>query len=177
MIKTLSLPPLVDLQALLTYDPISGAFHWREAAHKGRNSIHNGKIAGSLSKDSGYRMIGIGGHLYRAHRLAWLFMTGAEPSAEIDHIDGNRANNGWANLRLAGHRENMCNRGKQSNNRSGHKGVSWSPEREKFQATIQHKGRSYGLGRFCNIEDAIAAYNRAARDYHGQFAFQNEGGR
>ena len=91
-----------DLRGLLAYDPSSGHFTWR--VRRGRAAA--GKQAG-YPQSRGYIQIGVRGSLYLAHRLAWLYMTGEWPVAEIDHRDGVINNNKWENLRPATRPENQ----------------------------------------------------------------------
>lgn len=83
------------LKELLTYEPATGVFRWRERrGNQGGGCVAPGDEAGSVYKN-GYRMIGVGGRRYGAHRLAFLYMTGAFPPAEVDHINGVPADNRW----------------------------------------------------------------------------------
>jgi len=44
---------------------------------------------------------------------------------EVDHINGDRADNRIENIRAANRSENQCNRFALANNTSGYPGVSW----------------------------------------------------
>lgn len=92
----------------------------------------------------------------------------------VDHIDGNRLDNRRANLRVATKSENGRNRGRQRNNTSGFKGVTWEKERGKWVAAIMVGGKQAKLGRFDTPEEAYAAYCTAARELHGKFANTGE---
>jgi hypothetical protein len=116
----------------------------------------------------GYVLVGVDGPQYLAHRLAWLYMTGAWPDAEVDHIDGNRANNAWSNLRLASRSQNIANSGLRVTNTTGFKGVFKA--RKKFNAKITVNYKSVNLGNFDTKEEASAAYKRAAQAAFGEFA-------
>jgi hypothetical protein len=50
--------------------------------------------------DDGYRYIEVDGQLHRADACVWLWMTGQWPNSEVIHINGDRGDNRWANLRL-----------------------------------------------------------------------------
>jgi hypothetical protein len=92
----------------------------------------------------------------------------------VDHIDGNGLNNCRNNLRLATPLENARNRGPYSKQTTSvFKGVSWSKEKEKWQASIRVPGRKIFLGRFDSEIEAALAYDNAARIYHSDFAFLN----
>lgn len=144
-----------DLIDRLSYDPTSGSFTWK----------HSGARAGSFN-DQGYWRIKIKGKAYRAHRLAFFYMIGDWPAHEIDHIDGNRSNNAWSNLREATRAENEWN--KAARGKCNAKGVRCI--RGRYDARIRVKGLRVFLGTFDTIEDAAAAYTKAANDHHRQFA-------
>jgi hypothetical protein len=106
---------------------------------------------------------------YHAHRLAWLYMTGAWPTGgEVDHIDTDRGNNVWTNLRDSTRRQNGSNVDIRSNNTSGFKGVSRC--RAKWTAHITVNYQAMHLGVFDTKEEAHAAYVEAAKRLHGEFA-------
>lgn len=147
------------VQQLLHYDQSTGSFSWRI----------DGRLAGCRSP-LGYVLIGIDGALYLAHRLAWLYVTGRWPAKHVDHIDRNKANNCFANLREATALQNAANTGLRSTNRSGFKGVCWDGRNRKWRATITVNGRQRSLGRHEQLEDAVIAYAAEARAVHGVFA-------
>src|SRR6478752_4218936 len=82
------------LRKLLNYAPATGVFRWR--VRKGRNV---GTVAGSIHPPKGYSQICIDGKIYRANRLAWLYMTGKWPKLEIGYINHKTSDARWANLR------------------------------------------------------------------------------
>ena len=88
----------------------------------------------------------------------------------IDHINGNTLDNRKSNLRLASVAENNRN-SKPRKNLAGFKGVS--KNRNRWQATIQHRGVVRYLGSFIHPEDAARAYDKAARELFGEFAYLN----
>lgn len=144
------MPELADLY----YDPETGKF-WREAGCASR---------------TGYRYVWFHGRQHLEHRVAWFLHYGEWPDRQVDHINGDRADNRIVNLRLATHSENQQNRRRPSNNTSGHKGVSWIKRYQKWQATIRVGRRNINLGRFDTKEAAANAYGRAALKHHGEFA-------
>lgn len=94
---------------------------------------------------------------------------------EPDHIDCDGLNNRRSNLRLATHQQNLCNKGRQANNTSGHKGVSWHKLAQKWRAEIAVHGRHIYLGLFSDKESAAKAYADAATKHHGEFARTESG--
>ena len=154
------------LREVLSYNPETGSWVWAKTLSIRRVA---GCIAGDV-KPNGYRFIGIDGHRYRAHRLAWFYMTGEWPPMQIDHWDNNRSNNAWRNLRLATNKNNQANSRRPKNNTSGFKGVYWSKQKRKWAAKINPDRRQVHLGFFDIPEDAHAAYTAAATHFFGAFA-------
>lgn len=165
------------LRETVSYDPESGGMFWlqRPKYHfkgtKGYNlwkTRFAGKAPGSLDQ-KGYKRIPINGKVYRAHRLAWAVYYGEHPDGEVDHINGDPADNRIANLRVVKGSQNSRNQKRRKDNKTGIPGVSWWPSREKWQAKIGiGKSKSKSLGFFETKDEAIAA-RRAAEiilDYH-----------
>lgn len=93
---------------------------------------------------------------------------------EIDHVDNDRLNNQKDNLRLCSGGDNMCNRGKQSNNKTGYKGVFNSNSLSSpWFAQIRINRKQIYLGRYKTKESAAQAYNDGAILYHGKYAKLN----
>jgi hypothetical protein len=149
----------------LQYDPDEGIFRWRRT----RKKCPAGKIAGSVRKD-GYTAIFVDGKRHYAHRLAFVFMTGEWPATGVDHIDGDPANNRWANLRSATPQQNMWNKRAQSNSTTGLKGVHRHSQTGDFYATIKVDGKHVYLGTYKQPAEAHAAYVEAAKVHFGEFA-------
>jgi len=153
------------LKALLSYGPETGVFTWFIAPN-GR--IRVGMAAGNLNPN-GYVHIKVDGILYKAHRLAWLYMTGAWPTEEqIDHINGVRSDNRWANLRECERKINAQNRRKPHplNKSSGLLGVSRRNPTGGYQARIRVNGKEKPLGTYATAEAAHQAYVAAKRALH-----------
>lgn len=159
------------VRKILSYDSEIGVFTWRPRKIQGFNS--SGKAAGGFD-DQGYMRVwltfGNVRRLYKAHRLAWLYVYGEWPKGEIDHIDGNRSNNSIANLRVATSAQNNANRRKRGGCSSRCKGVSWRKDLKKWSARIKIAGRNTRLGIFDTEQEAIEAYLSRAREVHGDFA-------
>lgn len=99
---------------------------------------------------------------------------GAFDSAIRDHFNRNTLDNRRSNLRTASDQQNKCNRGPQSNNKSGFKGVCRGKWFKNYKSQIQVAGKNVHIGYFDTEVEAAIAYNRRARELHGEFAFQNE---
>ncbi len=158
------------LKELFSYDPAVGVFI--------RVSVPRPQLAkligsspgyikpGSPSNGGGYVMIPADGKTYRAHRLAWLYMTGEWPVVDVDHINGVRADNRWANLRLASRSQNLANARGHSDSLTGIKGVTYDKARGRWRAQVDTKF----IGRFDTADEAAAAYLKAAEALYGEFA-------
>jgi hypothetical protein len=146
---------------LLNYDPATGLLTWKVGrSHK----TPAGSPAGSLSKQ-GYVCVKVGGVLYKAHRLAWLLLTGGWPSQFLDHINGVKSDNRACNLReigRAGNAENLHRA--RVDSKTGLLGVS--RDGFKFRATIQASRRLHYLGAYQTPEEAHQAYLTAKRQLH-----------
>lgn len=150
------------LKELFSYDKNSGAFTRRVSV----SSAKSGSVAGA-SKD-GYLVFNVDGKLYRAHRLAWLYVFGRWPKKHLDHINGIRNDNRIANLREADNSLNMQNlKGPRSDNKVKLLGVCWSKSNKKWIAQIKapNKPNQY-LGGFDDPHEAHAAYLDAKRRIH-----------
>ncbi|MFP5516359.1 MAG: HNH endonuclease [Alphaproteobacteria bacterium] len=151
------------LRELLNYDPETGVFTWKVTTG---NRVRAGARAGSVT-DKGYRLIQIDGVRYQEHRLAFLYMTGAVPALDIDHINRIGSDNRWVNLRPATKTQNQGNVGLLKTNTSGVRGVYWDAKRSKFHARIRINDRSKHIGYFGSIHEAAAAYAAAAKKHFG----------
>ena len=161
------------LKELIHYDPETGEFTWleRDRRHfktdRSRNiwnTTFHGNVAGG-DDGSGYLRIGVLCKSYRAHRLAFLYMTGEFPPEHTDHINGIRDDNRWINLRAATSAENCRNARISSNNNSGVHGVSWHKRCSFWVVGIQLNGKSKHIGYFKDKFEAICARKSAEREY------------
>lgn len=152
------------LREVLSYDPITGEFRWLISS----NHIAVGSTAGTI-ESQGYCQIKVDQRIYKAHRLAWLYMHGVWPTNQIDHEDGVKANNIFTNLRQATNTENMLNLPKRATNKTGFKGVSVHKTSGKFVAQAQINGKRKHLGLYATAELASEAYQASAKANHGIF--------
>lgn len=159
------------LRELLHYNPDTGV--WTRIAK--RHGYFIGEKAGRQRHD-GYWRIGVEMNRYLAHRLAWFYMTGEWPKNEIDHIDGNPANNKWNNLREATSSQQKWNTKIKLSMKKTYKdlpkGVTSTKRNlsKPFRSFIQVNGRRLYLGSFPTSNEAHTAYVKAAQKYHGEYA-------
>jgi hypothetical protein len=161
------------LKEALTYDPKTGQFTWnkRPLGHfrslKSMNSCNTrwaGKRADSTTSD--YATIFLCGETWQAHRVAVFYFTGIPPVNEIDHINRNKKDNRFENLRECDRFTNLANCGLSVKNKSGSKGVHWNPDCRKWSAKLKFKNKLYYLGVFEKLEDAIEARTKAETIYY-----------
>lgn len=154
------------LRQLVHYDPLTGEFRWQKQI-----SSHAipGRLAGTVSKHNGYLHIAIDKKIYRAHRLAWLYVHGEWP-IRLDHRNRVRTDNRIANLRLASISQNKANSRLRHDNASGFKGAYRRNDSGRYQAAIRFEGRLISLGCYETAIEAHRAYITKAREVFGEFA-------
>ena len=156
----------------VTYSPETGKFIYKTATAemfgegkrhmsaktraKVWNAKNSGREAGSVDAH-GYVVMSVGSKLYKAHRLAFLLMTGEMPKGQVDHINGDKADNRWENLRDVPKLVNALNQKRHVTNKSGITGVRFSTHNNKWMAYIGHNNRMNHLGMFDTIEEAAEA--------------------
>lgn len=145
------------LRSRVSYDPDTGKMVWIRCTQSWRN----GQECGYIDK-FGYRVTNFGARPLPVHRLAWFYVHGTWPRGLIDHINGNRADNRFCNLREATVQQNAHNRAAAGFTRVAKVG--------KWQAQIKVAGRNQYLGLFDTAEEARAAYMAKAKETRGKFA-------
>jgi len=162
---------LERLQTLFTYDATTGVFTFKPRALSEFATLKasrtfatkcEGKTAG-WRHSAGYVSIKIDGAEYLAHRLAWLYAHGEWPEHEVDHINGDRADNRLANLRAVDKQTNSQNQSLRVTNTSGVMGVHQDRRRGGWKAEICFKGKNIYLGNFPSLDCAAAARHGAQR--------------
>ncbi len=159
------------LHEILRYDPETGDWIWLISINA---KVSEGDAAGTITVH-GYRIITLAGVKYRAARLAFLYMTGAWPEKEVDHINRCKLDDRWDNLRDVSRSENQLNRDVQINNSSGVRGVHWDTRSGKWAAQVKKDNAVYFIGYFDTLEEASVARDLAATELHGDFAVLNSG--
>lgn len=161
------------LRLLIDYDPETGILTWKPRGQKGWDSRYAGTPALEAINSGGYRSGFILGRSCKAHRVAWAIHYGAWPEGEIDHINGDPADNRVCNLREVSKSLNARNRSLRSDNPSGFVGVS-ADRNGKWRARIHIDGRERSLGSFKTPEEAAEA--RRAFALMNGYTTRHEGG-
>jgi hypothetical protein len=152
-----------DLLTALCYDAETGAFTWLiEPNPSKQGRTRAGDTAGTVTS-TGHVVIGLWGVHYLAHRLAVFYVTGKWPEKEIDHRNGQRADNRWLNLRPATKKQQRENATPQRRSASGVRGVYWFKRTQQWRAVINHNKKPISLGYHDCFLDAIAARKAAER--------------
>lgn len=158
----------------LDYDPDTGKLWWKVRDAKwfstpGRATGWNKQFAGKeafTAQTGGYFVGRIFDTAYKAHRVIWLMQTGDWPD-EIDHVDQDRGNNRWSNLRSTTHQKNCENWPNHPANAVGCSGVTFHKGTGKWRVRL----RDRHIGVFDTVPEAIAARKAAELEegynYHG----------
>lgn len=121
-------------------------------------SYHNGYAATNVPNGrGGYDYVTMHNAIAERHGLIFI--------PELDHFDRNGLNNQKSNFRAATRQMQNANRGLRSDNKSGCPGVYRRKGRSKYDASIRINGVKWHLGSFVNYDDAVAAYEKAKKEY------------
>jgi len=135
------------------------------------NTRYDGKPALSgIDKTDGYKKGSFLGKRLKAHRVVFALAHGRWPDGQVDHINGDKADNRIENLREASNAENQWNKGPCPFNKSGIKGVSCRESTGTWQAEIHVNKKRFYLGCFSTAEQAHEAYRKASKKYHKEFS-------
>jgi len=148
-----------ELSQKFGYNPDTGDFTHKADSPRGRI----GDLAGTVNS-LGYRTLCVGGKNVYAHRVAWFLHYGEDPKGQIDHIDGDRANNRISNLRVANNQENSKNSKRYTTNKTGVTGVRYY-DGDRFLSSITVDGKTTHLGVYNNLLDAACARKSAEARY------------
>jgi len=146
------------LKRFATYDPFTGVFT-RRVEH-GRLGVGD---ALEVLLPTGYYRIRFGNTFIRAHRAAFLYMTGHIPK-EVDHKNRIRTDNRWDNLRDGSNGVNDANRSVYKNSTLGYAGIEKEASTGKYRVRISSGGKRKAVGTFKTLEEAISARRVAEVD-------------
>lgn len=160
------------VRSIFTYSPETGLLNYKKSPRYG---ILPGDLVGHVYKVSdnlSYLETTINSRSYKIHRLIWLYMTGRFPDKGIDHKDGNGLNNKWDNLRECNQSQNQWNKSKYKSKKGLYKGVY--KDGNLFKALVTVEGKQINIGWFKTELEAAIAFNEAAKQYYGEFAYLNK---
>ena len=169
------LPTQAVLLKVLDYNPATGALTWKvrhasdfPTTRPTWNGRYAGKLAFTFVGSQGYLRGNIFNKSCFAHRVIWKMVHGKD-AVQIDHKNGDRADNQIENLRNATRSQNYHNAKRKSANTSGIKGVHWDASRGMWVARVTTRRKIQWLGRHATLGAAEAARVAAARISHGEF--------
>jgi len=143
------------------YNPLTGLLYWKIS----RGGTQKDNNEAGCESDTGYIKITYRNESYLAHRLAWLLTYGEYPN-EIDHINGNPADNRLINLRSVNHSGNGKNQRLSSKIKSGIYGICFHNGRKKWHTRINNNGKRFFLGYFKDFFEACCARKSAENKYN-----------
>lgn len=150
------------LRQVLNYDPETGVFRFAKGRRKGQT-------VGTVHDARGFLKVSIDGQSHLLHRLAWLWMTGAMPRWNVEHINGDHGDNRWANLR-EGERSQKRQYRAPRREPTASRGV-WKVA-ISFEALVAVQGVTINLGAFETMDEAAAAITRLQHRARGRQAAQ-----
>lgn len=154
------------VKELFDYNQDTGIFTWKISK---KGSKGKGNKAGTITH-KGYVDVCVDGKKYGLHRLAFLWMDGVVPNC-VDHINGNKSDNSWKNLRPATYSENGYNY-KGIGSSTGFRNVYYDPRgKSKYFVILVKDGVRKNIGYFLTVEEANEAAITARKEYHGEFAW------
>lgn len=173
-VKILVLPPLEILQWIFRYDEGTGKLY-RIRGADGKD--YNFEVKQLDSKKEYLRINIVDSYgksaEFLVHRLIYKMKTGVDPSGFVDHIDQDKLNNKFDNLRVVDNATNQRNRRMSRINKTGITGVRQLPN-GNYEPHIGINGRCIKLGVFHTIDEAVIARNAAlqtANAVYGDIGF------
>jgi hypothetical protein len=164
-----NLPSLQEVTELLDYNSETGEFTWKKKVSR---RVFKGDTAGVVGL-VGYRYIGINNKRLLAHRIAWLITTEQWPRFDIDHINGERADNRICNLREASRSENCHNAKFRKTTQTGFKGV-YKNSTGRFYGRVCKNYKTHNTTCFDIAEEANQATQSLRILLHGDFVNHGE---
>lgn len=165
-------PTTEELKTFVHYNPSTGILK-RIARKSWTGSVVPCCHIPTAKTAYGYLQLNIFGRPHAVHRLIFLYMKGRFPDGEVDHINGDRTDNRWSNLREVSRQENLKNCCVRSDNTSGHPGISYRKDIGKYFAYIWLSGKRKGLGNYDSFSEALVVRKKA----EAQFGFHENHGR
>lgn len=158
-----------ELLETLRYDGETGDLFWKnKGSGRGDNSKPAGSFAVKGSVKTEWRRVTLFGNDYSVSVIVWFYVTGEWPAEQLDHIDQNKSNNRFGNLRLANNSQQQLNQGIRSNNTSGIPGVSYNILTERWHSTLNVNGKKI-LAKVCKTKKEAVELRLAALLKHQQF--------
>lgn len=141
-----------------------GQLYWKNSYFKSKI----GQPVADITDSNGYKLVKVKGKLLKQHRVVWFLHKGVWPEGWLDHIDRDKSNNDFENLREVSFSQSNANRSKSKNEKASvYKGVS--KYRNSWKATCQ----GLYLGTFKTEREAALAYDKKAKQVWNKHAKLN----
>lgn len=149
---------------------------WTEARYcKDTGQIFlDGKLVKQHVTKNGYGYVIVRGSRFLAHRLAFALVTGEFPTNDVDHINGDRLDNRWVNLRLATRQQNLFNRDKNRNKKLPKNVYAHPSGRYRVKMKVDSVTKHFGY--YDTAEDAAEAAELVQHAVHGEWGLCNRHG-
>ena len=169
-VNTRRLSSAARLRELFDFSYITGQLFSK--VNRGKYKV--GDVISPSLNSNGYLMVMVDGIHYRQHRVIWKWVTGEDPMRKkIDHVNGDASNNAWHNLRLTDKEKGCCqngmNRGVDSRNTTGYKGVSYMNRDGVYRAQLKVDKQTIIVGEYKSAEAAFINLCRVREILHGTF--------
>ena len=160
----------------LRYDPETGFLWWikdsesksgRRGLDKPVGTYNKGYLHFCLPTPKGKR------RQLLVHRVAFFLYYDSWPEEFIDHINNVKTDNRIENLREATLQQNLRNQKSRAGSSSRYKGISFEKRRQKWKVELRYSGKIKYVGYYTSEEEAARAYDKAARELHGDYARLN----
>lgn len=153
------------LRCFFKYDPMTGVLTRIAKVNSRTGHVQPCSMVVNNDNGAGYSRVYVDKRRLFAHVVLFILMTGRHPIA-VDHINGDKRDNKWSNIREVTHGENMVNKGVYQNSPHGVPGVTF--KHGSYVAAFQVNGRRVHVGSFPTIGDATLALNNAriAEGFH-----------
>lgn len=160
------------IRELFDYD--AGKLVWKKRpdTHFGACNTWNSRFAGAVAgrhRPDGYCVTHVGHRIYKNHRIIFMLHHGYLPK-QIDHINGDRADNRIENLRAADNTTNQYNKKARSDSVSKIKNVRWHERTGKWEVRLTANGVRHSGGYYNTIEEAAHAAELHRIKHHKEFA-------
>lgn len=159
---------LEHLKYYYTYEESTGSFYVKRLKPWAKKKVGEkiGSIVGRIGRNA-YLAHEIHGKPYKIHHLVWLWHTGYWPIDQIDHINGDKLDNRFVNLREVDNSTNQRNRSVRINNTSGYTGISFMSDRRKWviQLRLAPKENPKKIGSFDTLDEAVDYRNKYLQEH------------
>ena len=110
------------------------------------------------------------GEIFKQISLHRYLMQSSSGNTEIDHVNGNTLDNRRVNLRPVTRSQNRMNAVCRCDSLTGLKGIQFEASRGTWKVRIGLNKKSFHIGRYKTLEEAVEARRVAEAKMHGEHA-------